>query len=310
MPALKPLLQSTTDTFAYITLGDPYSAEPHQRSRNAVHQLNATELPLLEPVTVVNHDGSEIVIDHQNHIVALKDSARRAFKFGYDERNHELNQVGDEEGVWRRQLGSDGRYCDTWVNFATGATWRGTVTVSRSGYSITTEREKVFYQQNGTKLIDHFAEGELFARSKEDKFGNFAIEDLHSRKICYRFVDGRSAVRDLVNNSLLGYDAEGRLAVMRDGAGHRFEFSNYCGDHPYTVVNECGRWDRVAPNTWQNKDTSQVWQGYVKVDRAGIYSYTDLSGRTVTRLIDGTTVDQVGLVTVHCDYEDQRWPAW
>ncbi|HEY9712602.1 MAG TPA: hypothetical protein V6C72_03985 [Chroococcales cyanobacterium] len=246
-----------------------------------------------DTITIVGQDGSEIAIDEENRICFFKDAAQRSFIFEYESSTGELAQVIETNRLWQRQRSADGKFSDQWINEATNSHWCGVVSVNRYSCSLISESTRIAYKIGGTKVVEHLSQDELHSRTKEDRYGNMSVEDVRKKKINYRFVGGRRAVRDLVTDSLLGYDAANNLLVMRDANGNRFEFSEYDDNNqPHTIVNELGTWEFIGASRWRNRRTGQLWHGDIKVHARGAYTFLELSGKITTRNVDGTTVEE------------------
>jgi hypothetical protein len=249
----------------------------------------------LQPVTVSGENGSELTIDDKNRISIFKDAAGRRFGFAYDEATGDLRAFAYEHGDWYRQCGEDRRYLNSWINSENGAVWHGSISIGKSGCTMTSSGEHVTFSPCGTKTIEKFASGELYSRTKEDAQGNTSHEDKVAQTISYKFIDGRSAIRDLLNHSLLGYDAAGRLTVMHDADGRKFEFQNYNADgQPQRLLNERGTWNNIGNQIWCNEETGRYWYGTVTVNDNGAYTYTDLSGKQTVRYCNGYAVEEYG----------------
>ncbi len=147
----------------------------------------------------------------------------------------------------------------------------------------------------------------MYSRMKEDAHGNTSHEDTIAQTISYKFVDGRSAVRNLLNNSLLGYDAAGKLMVMHDADGRKFEFHNYNENgQPQRILNERGTWNHLGNQIWCNEETGRYWYGTVTVNDNGAYTYTDLSGKQTVRYCNGYAVEEYGGIRTITDLQGRK----
>jgi len=261
----------------------------------------------LQPVTVSGENGSELTIDDKNRISIFKDAAGRRFGFAYDDITGEMNAFANQYGDWFRQFGEDRRYLDSWINNQTGVVWNGRISIGKAGCSMSNAFESVLFSPCGTKTTEKYASGELYSRIKEDAQGNTSLEDAIAQTITYRFIDGRSAIRDLLNNSLLGYDATGRLTVMHDADGRKFEFQNYDADgQPQRILNERGTWNNIGNQIWCNEETGRYWYGTVSVNTSGAYTYTELSGKQTIRYCNGYAVEEYCGIRTITDLEGRK----
>lgn len=257
----------------------------------------AMGFPELGPVRVDTPCGGAFTIDEFNRITAFSDPCKRDFRFGYDRHSGELNSVVNENGHWKRDC-HHGCYSNEWKN-ENGDLWRGSVSVGRDGYSYRDDRSQIRYNPDGTRVEERFDGSAVYFRDRLDRDGNRIAEDLRTNKANITYADGRTAVRDLNNNSFLGYDREGRLLKMRDGAGREFRFGDYDSDgKPRLIQNETGIWHKTGRDQWRSKDNRALWFGDVQVDKNGSYSFTDSAGNKTSYNLDGTkTVLDRGLTT-------------
>ncbi len=266
-----------------------------------------TARKFLEPVTVAGENGSELTIDDKNRISIFKDAAGRRFGFAYDEATGELRAFANEHGDWSRACGEYRRYLDSWTNNESGAVWNGSISIGKSGCLLNNLTDRVLFSPCGTKTVEKFASGELYSRTKEDAQGNTSHEDAIAQTIVYKFIDGRSAIRNLLNHSLLGYDAAGRLTVMHDADGRKFEFHYYSEDRqPQRILNERGTWNNIGNLIWCNEETGRYWYGSVKVNDNGAYTYTELSGKQTIRYCNGYAVEEYAGIRTITDLEGRK----
>ncbi len=112
------------------------------------------------------------------------------------------------------------------------------------------------------------------------------------------------SVHDLKNNSLLSYDQQGNLTAFKDARGNSTSFKDYdTQGNPHTVENDRGLWRKVGPDLWHNdkpapadpKDKNakahDLLHIHLQVNKDG-YTITDLSGKKLTRSVDGTVVEE------------------
>jgi hypothetical protein len=266
-----------------------------------------TTKKILEPVTVAGENGSELTIDQNNRISIFKDAAGRRFGFAYDTVTGELNALANEQGDWFRARSREGRYLNSWTNSASNYAWNGSITIGKNGCSLHNATEHTLFSPCGTKTVEKLANGEVYSRTKEDAQGNISVEDTIAQTIAYRFIDGRSALRNLLNNSLLGYDAAGRLTVMHDADGRKFEFQNYDAEgQPQRVLNERGAWNNIGDQIWCNEETGRYWYGSVAVNDNGAYTYTELSGKQTIRYCNGYAVEEYAGIRTITDVEGRK----
>ncbi len=245
--------------------------------------------PEFQSQTHINKDGSQVTFDELDRVTKLRDASNRVFAFKYD--RNDLTQVSNESGTWNRQK-HHGRYSDEWKT-DDGARWKGEIRVDEKGYSFRSGNERTIYTSGGTKSVERFGgNDEVVSRHRVDSQGNIADEDLRAGKVRYSAPDGRTAIRDLKENSLLAFDAKGQLSSMRDAAGQKFTFSDYDDrGQPQKLTNGEGTWTRQGNDRWINQQSHKSWYGKVEVDKeSGTYSYTDLSGKKVSHSKDGTIV--------------------
>jgi YD repeat-containing protein len=235
-----------------------------------------------------NRDGSEIRFDGQGRVTSIRDAKERVFSFQYDKQSCALIQLTNEYTTWHRQQ-QDGKYINEWKS-DDNQVWSGELSVNSHGYSYRDHNQTTLYSSDGSKNIEYLNHNkEVVQRFKEDRFGNTSCEDLQTKKLTLTRHDGRSAIFDQSDNSLLAYDRAGNLTLMRDAAGKQYSFSNYdAGGKPQMVKNESGTWHYQGDHRWVNQDGRHTWFGDVAVDRKGIYTYTDLEGRKITHFKNGT----------------------
>lgn len=288
---------------------EPSQTVSLRENRLAGASMVAAETPrrILEPITVAGENGSELTIDQNNRIVIFKDGAGRRFGFAYDEVNGMLNAFASEYGDWFRERDEFGRYLNSWINSQSGDVWTGEIAIGKTGCSMKNAGEHVLFSPCGTKTHEKFASGELYSRTKEDAQGNTSHEDAVAQTISYKFVDGRSAIRNLLNHSLLGYDATGRLTVMYDADGRKFEFQNFNHDgQPTRILNERGTWNNVGDQIWCNEETGRYWYGTVSVNDNGAYTYKELSGKQTIRYCNGYAVEEYAGIRTITDAQGRR----
>lgn len=284
-----------------------YATESAARVAGESNIAADTARKILEPVTVAGENGSELTIDDKNRISIFKDAAGRRFGFAYDDATGDLRAFANEHGDWFRACGEDRRYLDSWINNETNAVWNGNISIGKSGCLMSNSTERVIFSPCGTKTVEKFASGELYSRIKEDAQGNTSHEDAIAQTIAYKFIDGRSAIRNLLNHSLLGYDAAGRLTVMHDADGRKFEFHNYTVDRqPQRILNERGTWNNIGNQIWCNEETGRYWYGSVVVNDNGAYTYTELSGKQTIRYCNGYTVEEYAGIRTITDVEGRK----
>ncbi len=245
--------------------------------------------PEFQPQTFNNKDGSQVTFDELDRVTQLKDAANRVFDFKYD--RNDLNKVTNESGTWSRQK-HHGRYTDEWKT-EDGAKWKGEIKVDEKGYSFKADNERTVYTASGVKATERLGRNdEVVSRHRVDRDGNVADQDLRAGKIRYSAPDGRTAIRDLKENSLLAFDSNGNISTMRDAAGQKFSFSDYDDrGRPQKLTNGEGTWTRQGEDRWINQKNHKSWHGKVEVDKeSGTYSYTDLSGKKVSHSKDGRIV--------------------
>jgi len=251
--------------------------------------------PILQTMTVAGENGSELTIDQNNRIRCLQDASGRQFDFSYDAQRGELNSLTNEKALWIREVDAQGRYTDSWVNQVSQAKWVGTIVIGQSGLCLKSGNSRTLYSPCGTKTVEQSVGNTVVLREKEDGLGNVSVEDTAAKTIRYRFADGRTALRNLSDGSLLGYDRQGNLTVMQDAFGKKFEFGDYAAaDRPQSVLNERGRWDLIGTQLWRNDESGRFWYGTVEVDGAGTYSYIDTTGKVTRRFSNGCCVETYG----------------
>lgn len=97
------------------------------------------------------------------------------------------------------------------------------------------------------------------------------------------------------------------MTVMYDSEGRKFEFQNYAEDgQPTRIVNERGAWNRVGHQIWCNEETGRCWNGTVKVNDNGAYTYTDLSGKQTVRYCNGYLVEEYAGIRTITDTNGRR----
>lgn len=253
----------------------------------------------LEPVTVKNKDGSEIVVDEFNRVTRMRDAANRNFEFKYDRKSGEISGLTNEDGVWERQK-KHGSFTDEWKS-KDGGKWHGTVEVDEKGYSFRDDNQRTIYRPKGIKSVEHLgSDDRVISRFSEDKMGNTASEDYRSGIIKFNGPDGRSAIQDLKEKSFITFDRDGHMTNMRDARGQKFAFADFDDrGQPQTVTNGQGVWKKQGEDRWVNQKDHKSWYGKVEVDPQGSYTYTDLSGKKVSHGKDGTTTTyDKGVTTV------------
>lgn len=281
--------------------GTPLNQSGLQHEQQMGRRILPEVYPSFEPHRMLNRNGSEITFDQFDRVTAMRDAANRNFEFKYDD-NGELNQVKNEYGIWRRH-----KETDEW-NSDNGGKWRGEIEVNAQGYSYTNcdprgSGDRTIYRPDGSKAIETLGpNGEVFSRHREDRNGNIADEDFRQGRIKYTMNNGRRADRDLNNNSVVVFDAEGRLTAMRDAAGKKFNFSDFDDrGRPQAIRDERGSWTRHGQDRWINNATGKSWLGDVEIDKSGLYSYTDYASgniRKITHSRDGNTaISDRGIVT-------------
>jgi hypothetical protein len=260
----------------------------------------------LEPVTIAGENGSQLTLDSKSRISIFKDAAGRRFGFAYDQVTGELSAFANQDEDWFR-VKDEVRYQNRWCNSNTGATWSGSITIGANGLLMSNPAERILFSSCGTKTVEKLSSGEIYSRIKEDAQGNVSIEDMLAKTISYKFIDGRSAIRSLLNNSLLGYDAAGRLTVMIDADERKFEFQNYNADgQPQRILNERGAWNNIGNQVWCNEETGRYWYGSVLVNENGAYTYTELSGKQTIRYCNGYAVEEYAGIRTITDVDGRK----
>ena len=301
--AIKDCFGNGSQSREEFNLLNEFNKHEHQSMPEFGRRILPEIYPSFDPQKVFNRNGSEITFDQFNRVTAMRDAANRNFEFHYDDKNDELNQVKNEYGIWRRHKNTDEWKSDD------GGQWRGEIKVDAQGYSYTNfdpvrgRGDRTIYRPDGSKAVEYLGPNhQVLSRHREDRNGNIADEDLRQGKIKYIMNNGRKADRDLNNNSVVVFDAEGNLTAMRDAGGKKFNFSNFDDrGRPQTIKDERGNWTRHGQDRWIDSATGKSWLGDVEIDKSGVYSYTDYASgnlRKTTHSRDGKTViNDRGIVT-------------
>jgi hypothetical protein len=282
---------------ALVKVGEPLTWTKPKASR-----------PILEMMTVAGENGSELTIDENNRIRLFRDAIGRQFDFCYDGSTGELNGFTENAlARWVREADGTGRYGDTWLNQSTQTRWKGTICIDQAGLSMANGSSCTLYSPCGTKTVEQFSASKVSFREKQDALGNVSFEDTAAKTISYRFADGRTALRNLSDGSLLGYDRQGNLTVMQDASDKKFEFGDYaCNGKPQSVLNERGRWDMIGDQIWRNAESGRFWYGTVDIDPRGTYTYIDTAGKVSARFSNGSCVETYGGIRTTTDGQGRR----
>ncbi|MBS1999270.1 MAG: hypothetical protein JSS86_23245, partial [Cyanobacteria bacterium SZAS LIN-2] len=285
--------------------------------------------PEIQPVTV-DKDGGRVTIDAFNRVIQMQDAAGRCFQFGYDPKSGELNRVYNEDGVWKRSE-HHGKYTDEWKG-EHKQKWHGEVTVNPDGYSFTQGNERVTFAPNGSRTKEYSSAGKVFysdtitADGKhkviDSRLGTPSAQDKPVDKVApiepkdphaadskdhgkeqpkpsvdangvetRKSADGTTVI-DRQHNTQLNYDREGRLTEFKDPAGRRVAFKDYDDTgKPHTIENQMGTWHKTGPDLWTNDRLNKTLHINVQVNKDG-YTFSDLSGKKVTRNVDGSIVEE------------------
>ncbi len=141
-------------------------------------------------------------------------------------------------------------------------------------------------------------EGLVFADVRVDRDGTIAVTDIGQNKLQINGDGSQSAINS--DGSKLEYDQEGRVhSITYPAPKHdsmAFEYNDPSRPNQPTSIDYSNgkRWDLQKDGSWVDQSTGETWQGKVKVEADGSFSYQAKgSSEIITRYATGsrTTTD-------------------